>query len=131
MKKHYDAQEELRALYDLARSKGIVHTQKEFAELIGLNPANLSALLNGANPVTEQMMRRITDAAACAGVTGNGNATQDIAGGDMQKTYNSDHTAELLDEMRAQRELFADITHAHIEQIKQLTEAVTALANRK
>lgn len=124
-------QEELRALYDLARQKGIAHTQKEFAEMIGINPANLSSFLNGGQPITEQMMRRINNAAACAGVTGSGNATQDIAGGDMQKTYNSDHTAELLEEMKAQRELFADISRSHLEQIKQLTEAVTALANRK
>lgn len=133
MKQHEQAQSELRDLLNKARMQGLCRTQKEFASLIGLDPSNFSALLNGAQNITEQMMTRIIEAATSAGVVmeGNGNGTHDTAGGDMQKTYNVDHTAELIAEMAAQREMYAEHTRQQFEQIKQLTAAVTALANKK
>lgn len=133
MKKHSNAREDLCALYEAARNSGRVHTQKEFAELLGINPANLSSFMSGSIAITEPMYRRIFDSAALQGITisGSGNGTQDTAGRDIRKTYNEDHTADLLAEMAAQRKLYAEHTHMYFEQIKQLTAALTALVNRK
>lgn len=68
MKNAKDAQSELQKMFDLARSKGLAHTKKEFAELVGIHPANFSSFLSGYTPVTEQTMRKIRNAATIAGV---------------------------------------------------------------
>ncbi len=70
-------QQELKNLLNLARSQGRVNKQKEFAGLIQLDAGYLSQLLNGAKPITRQMLKRIRDAVIAAGVRieGNGNAT--------------------------------------------------------
>lgn len=68
MKNAKNAQAELQELFDLARSKGLAHTKKEFAELVGIHPANFSSFLSGYTAVTEQTMRKIKNAAIVAGV---------------------------------------------------------------
>ena len=128
MKKHNNAQNELRDLFNLARDLGKCHTQKDFAYLIGLNPANLSSFLNGAAPITEQMMQRIKAAAQTAGVARDVNIQSATADG-AQVVIEKPQT-ELIAEMRAQREMYQEHTRMYFEQIKQLSQAVTALANR-
>ena len=60
-------QQELKNLLNLARSQGRVNKQKEFAGLIQLDAGYLSQLLNGAKPITRQMLKRIRDAVIAAG----------------------------------------------------------------
>lgn len=74
MKKDKNAQKELQELFDTARSKGLAHTKKEFAELVGIHPANFSSFLSGYTIVTEQRMRKIRNAAIVAGIIGDFNA---------------------------------------------------------
>lgn len=121
MKKHQNAQEELREMYNAARSQGKAHTQKEFAELVGIHPANLSAIFNGAMPITEAMMQRITNAAKLAGILQNGD-NNTIAGGDVlgdsaQKNLGTD-IQPLIGEMAAQREMYA----AHVDRLLGIIE---------
>lgn len=87
MKNYPNAQEELLQMYEAARQNGKAHTKKEFAEMLGINPANMSGFVSGYTSVTAQMMRRIKDAASLAGIyspqtieTNNGTA---VGGGDV------------------------------------------------
>lgn len=99
MKHAENAQDELRELYYCARQNGKAHTQKEFAELLGIHPANMSQFMNGAVPITHQMMRRIKDAATVAGLNvtqeGDDNTSAalveggDVLGGHAQKNLPS------------------------------------------
>ena len=130
MKKYENAQDELRAIYDQARSIGRVHTQKEFAELVGINPTNLSAIFNGSVPLTEQMLRRIREAAQVAGII-NADGSAVNVNSPQATAIVGGIESELLSEMKAQREMYAEHTRMYFEQIKQLTETITALANRK
>jgi hypothetical protein len=99
MKKYSNAVDELNDLYDLARKQGRAHTKKEFAELLGIHPANMSQFMSGYTTVTWQMMKRIKDAAAVAGITtvqeGDDNTAAaivesgDVLGGHAQKNLPS------------------------------------------
>lgn len=99
MKKYSNAVDELNDLYDLARAQGRAHTKKEFAELLGIHPANMSQFMSGYTTVTWQMMKRIKDAAAVAGITtvqeGDDNTAVamveggDVLGGHAQKNLPS------------------------------------------
>lgn len=130
MKKYENAQDELRSIYDQARSTGRVHTQREFAELVGINPTNLSAIFNGAVPLTEQMLRRIREAAQVAGII-NADGSAVNVNSPQATAIVGGIESELLQEMKAQREMYAEHTRMYFEQIKQLTETIATLANRK
>lgn len=130
MKKYENAQDELRSIYDQARSIGRVHTQREFAELVGINPTNLSAIFNGAVPLTEQMLRRIREAAQVAGII-NADGSAVNVNSPQATAIVGGIESELLQEMKAQREMYAEHTRMYFEQIKQLTETIATLANRK
>lgn len=39
-------------------AKGLAHTKKEFAEIVGIHPANFSSILSEYTLVTEQRMRK-------------------------------------------------------------------------
>ena len=96
-------QEELKNLVNLARTQGKAENQKEFAKMIQLDAGYLSQLLNGAKPITRQMLKRIRDAVAIAGVIveGNGNATA-TAPGSTAQVLSGDLSA-LIKEMGEQR----------------------------
>ena len=130
MKKYENAQDELRSIYDQARNMGRVHTQREFAELVGINPTNLSAIFNGSVPLTEQMLRRIREAAQVAGII-NADGSAVNVNSPQATAIVGGIESELLQEMKAQREMYAEHTRMYFEQIKQLTETIATLANRK
>lgn len=130
MKKYENAQDELRNIYDQARSTGRVHTQREFAELVGINPTNLSAIFNGSVPLTEQMLRRIREAAQVAGIINADGGAVNVNSPQATAIVGGIES-ELLQEMKAQREMYAEHTRMYFEQIKQLTETIATLANRK
>lgn len=98
MKHPENAQSELRELYYSARKQGKAHTQKEFAELVGIHPANMSQFMSGSAPLTNQMLRRIKDAAAARGIVFNQDCEDNVAavtesgdifGGHAQKNLQS------------------------------------------
>lgn len=130
MKKYENAQDELRNIYDQARSTGRVHTQREFAELVGINPTNLSAIFNGSVPLTEQMLRRIREAAQVAGIINADGGAVNVNSPQATAIVGGIES-ELLQEMKAQREMYAEHTRMYFEQIKQLTETIATIANRK
>ena len=96
-------QRELLSLLNAARSQGLVESQKEFADMIQLHPGYLSQLIKGTKSITKQMLKRIRDAVAAAGVVieGNGNATATGPGSTAQ-VVTGDLSA-LIKEMSEQR----------------------------
>lgn len=100
MKNAKDAQSELQELFDIARSKGLAHTKKEFAELVGIHPANFSSFLSGYTNVTEQMMRKIRNAAIVAGVISENAApvvTAESVNAPIAQTQNGNPVAQTTD----------------------------------
>lgn len=100
MKHPENAQSELQELYSISRSKGLAHTQKEFAELLGVHPANISQFMNGSVPITEQMMRKIRNAAMAAGIIENVNTpviNAEQINAPIAQTANGDASAQSTD----------------------------------
>lgn len=119
MKAKTKEQEELKNLVDLARMQGKADNQKEFAKMVQLDAGYLSQLLNGGKPVTKQMLKRIRDAVAIAGVIveGNGNATATGLGSTAQVV--SGDLSALIKEMGEQRRSYEEQLHAKDKQISE------------
>ena len=112
-------QEELKNLVNLARTQGKAENQKEFAKMIQLDAGYLSQLLSGAKPITRQMLKRIRDAVAIAGVIveGNGNATATGPGSTAQ-VFSGDLSA-LIKEMGEMRRSYEELQRAKDKQISE------------
>lgn len=119
MKAKTKEQEELKNLVDLARMQGKADNQKEFAEMVQLDAGYLSQLLNGGKPITKQMLKRIRDAVAIAGVIveGNGNATATGPGSTAQVV--SGDLSALIKEMGEQRLAYMEQLRAKDLQIAE------------
>lgn len=46
-------------IYNLARAKGLCHTQTEFGELVGMNKSTISGAMKGGRYCTDNLVRRI------------------------------------------------------------------------
>ena len=123
MKRTENLRNDLRQLFEQAKAQGLVKTQADFARLVGYNPANMSSLMTGALPVSERAMYNIENALAAHNIVkeNSGSVVQE------QKNFTQPATDRLLDEMKAQRELFAAQLTTKDEQIKSLM----ALLSRK
>ena len=48
------------SVFDEARARGLCHNQKEFAELLALNPSTVSSALNGVErSLTDRLVKRV------------------------------------------------------------------------
>ena len=112
-------QRELLSLLNAARSQGLVENQKEFADMIQLHPGYLSQLIKGTKSITKQMLKRIRDAVAAAGVVieGNGNATATGPGSTAQVV--SGDLSALIKEMGEQRRSYEEQLRAKDKQISE------------
>lgn len=112
-------QEELKNLVILAQAQGKVKNQKGFAEMVHLDEGYLSQLLNGSKRITSQMLKRIKDAAAMAGVIieGSGNATATGPGSTAQVI--SGDLSALIKEMGEQRLAYMEQLRAKDQQIAE------------
>lgn len=122
MKSQEEYQKELLELLNLARLQGVANNQKRFSAIIGINPANLSAMLNGKQDITPRMMKRINDAVIAAGVRikGNGNATA-TAPGSTAQVISGDISA-LIQEMGEQRRSYEEQLRAKDLQIAEFMQ---------
>ena len=122
MKRTEELRKELRDLLQSAKDSGAVKTQAEFARMVGYNPANMSSLLSGNLPVSERAMDNIRNALTAKNITAGGNVINE------QKNFaqhGDDISGKLIDEMRAQRELYARQLDAQAEIIKNLSSALS------
>ena len=112
-------QRELVSLLNAARSQGLVENQKEFADMIQLHPGYLSQLIKGTKSITKQMLKRIRDAVAAAGVVieGSGNATATGPGSTAQVV--SGDLSALIKEMGEQRRSYEEQLRAKDKQISE------------
>ena len=112
-------QRELLSLLNAARSQGLVESQKEFADMIQLHPGYLSQLIKGTKSITKQMLKRIRDAVAAAGVVieGNGNATATGPGSTAQVV--SGDLSALIKEMGEMRRSYEEQLRAKDKQISE------------
>lgn len=125
-------QRELVSLLNAARSQGLVENQKEFADMIQLHPGYLSSLIKGSKPITKQMLKRIRDAAAMAGVIveGSGNATATGPGSTAQVL--SGDLSALIKEMGEQRRSYEEQLRAKDKQISECMQLLKdAMAKSK
>lgn len=125
MKNRNFSSQDLNALYNKARSTGKCHTQKEFAEIVGINKGVLSSLMSGAAPLTDGMYKRIESAAQSSGILQADiidstiqNAGGDIMGDNAQKNLSPSGIEPLISEMAAQREMYA----SHIDRLLGIIE---------
>lgn len=121
--------EDLSAIYTQAVRAGLCRSQKDFADVTGINPSVLSQLLTGTKPVTDTMYSRIYNAVISRGVTLGDNNQTAIATAPNATAY-AGVDSELLKEMKAQREMYAEHTRMYFEQISQLTAAISAIARK-
>lgn len=112
-------QRELVSLLNAARSQGLVESQKDFADMIQLHPGYLSQLIKGTKGITKQMLKRIRDAVAAAGVVieGNGNATATGPGSTAQ-VVTGDLSA-IIKEMGEMRQSYEEQLRAKDKQISE------------
>ena len=125
-------QEELKNLVILAQAQGKVKNQKEFAKMIQLDEGYLSQLLNGSKRITDQMLKRIKDAAAIEGIIieGNGNAT--ATGPNSTAQVVSGDISALIKEMGDQRLAYMEQLRAKDLQIAECMELLKdAIAKSK
>ena len=125
-------QRELVSLLNAARSQGLVESQKDFADMIQLHPGYLSQLIKGTKGITKQMLKRIRDAVAAAGVVieGNGNATATGPGSTAQ-VVTGDLSA-LIKEMGEQRRSYEEQLRAKDKQISECMQLLKdAMAKSK
>jgi hypothetical protein len=122
MEEKSKVQDELQYLIDISRLQGFAKNQKQFAEMVGLDPAPLSAMLSGSKKITSQMMKRIKDAVTAAGVVieGNGNATA-TAPGSTAQVISGDLSA-LIHEMGEQRRSYEEQLRAKDLQISEFMQ---------
>lgn len=132
MEKQSKVQDELQYLVNISRLQGFAQNQKQFAEMVGLDPGPLSAMLTGSKKITSQMMKRIKDAVTAAGVVieGNGNATA-TAPGSTAQVISGDLSA-LIHEMGEQRRVFEEQLRAKDLQISEFMQLLKeAIGGRK
>lgn len=114
----------LNSLYAAAISAGLCYDRKSFAELIGKDTSTVSKAFNGYDSFLSHKFilnaEKILQEKGVV-VAGDNNTT----GSTVQAA--GDNTGKLLDEMKAQRELFAAQLTTKDEQIKSLM----ALLSRK
>ncbi|MBQ6983859.1 MAG: helix-turn-helix transcriptional regulator [Paludibacteraceae bacterium] len=125
-------QRELVSLLNAARSQGLVESQKEFADMIQLHPGYLSQLIKGTKSITKQMLKRIRDAVAAAGVVieGNGNAT--ATGPNSSAQVVSGDVSALIAELAEQRKAYVDQLRAKDLQIAECMQLLKdAIAKSK
>lgn len=125
-------QRELVSLLNAARSQGLVESQKEFADMIQLHPGYLSQLIKGTKSITKQMLKRIRDAVAAAGVVieGNGNATATGPGSTAQ-VVTGDLSA-IIKEMGEMRRSYEEQLRAKDMQISECMQLLKdAMAKSK
>ena len=125
-------QRELVSLLNAARSQGFVENQKEFADMIQLHPGYLSQLIKGTKSITKQMLKRIRDAVAAAGVVieGNGNAT--ATGPNSSAQVVSSDVSALIAELAEQRKAYVDQLRAKDLQIAECMQLLKdAIAKSK
>lgn len=125
-------QRELVSLLNAARSQGLVESQKDFADMIQLHPGYLSQLIKGTKGITKQMLKRIRDAVAAAGVVieGNGNATATGPGSTAQ-VVTGDLSA-IIKEMGEMRQSYEEQLRAKDKQISECMQLLKdAIAKSK
>lgn len=125
-------QRELVSLLNAARSQGLVESQKDFADMIQLHPGYLSQLIKGTKGITKQMLKRIRDAVAAAGVVieGNGNATATGPGSTAQ-VVTGDLSA-IIKEMGEMRQSYEEQLRAKDKQISECMQLLKdAMAKSK
>ena len=55
-----EKQDYIASVYDEARARGLCHNQKEFAELLMLNPSTISSAINGMErALTDRLVKRV------------------------------------------------------------------------
>jgi len=121
MKKKVIEPSELRVYLDAALKSGLVHTQKEFAELVGISETSISQFLKGTASISNQTIKRVKDAieAKCIHIEGNANAT--ATGPNSSAQVVSGDVGALIAELTEQRKAFVDQLKVKDEQISQLT----------
>lgn len=129
MKSQEEYQKELLELLNLARLQNVANNQKRFSVIIGINPANLSAMLNGKQDISSRMMKRIKDAVISAGVRieGNGNAT--ATGPNSTAQVISGDLSALIQEMGAQRRSYEEQLRAKDIQIAEYMQLLKEAIN--
>ena len=122
MKSQAEYQKELLELLNLARLQNVANNQKRFSAIIGINPANLSSMLNGKQDISSRMMKRIKDAVISAGVRieGNGNAT--ATGPNSTAQVLSGDISALIKEMGEQRVAFMEQLRMKDQQIAEFMQ---------
>lgn len=119
MEKKVNEPSELRAYYNAALSEGLIRTQKDFAELVGISETRISQCLNGTIPITDQTMKRVDDAIRAKGIhiEGSGNATATGPGSTAQVV--SGDLSAIIKEMGEQRLAYMEQLRAKDLQIAE------------
>lgn len=119
---------------EAAKDAGLCANQKEFCQLVGINKTQFSTSMNKGS-VTRTLLRRAASELKAKGVdverikvVGNNNATANGNGATAKVV--PDHTAELLSEMRAQRELYAKQVDAYIKQAEIQNQIILNLTQK-
>lgn len=122
---------ELRAYLDAALKSGLVHTQKEFSELVGISETRISQYLNGTAAISDQTMKRVDDAISAKGIhiTGNGNAT--ATGPNSSAQVVSGDVSALITELAEQRKAYVDQLKVKDDQIAELTGMLREMISGK
>ncbi|MCM1354721.1 MAG: hypothetical protein NC229_08685 [Bacteroides sp.] len=121
----------LTKMFNTARLRGQCRTQQDFANFIGINNISLSKALNGEEKyLTDNLFKKIeTKFAECGIITDNitvSNGSVAQVGENNQLTQQTDNTttSRLLDEMKAQREMYDKQMTLLLEQNAKLINLV-------
>ena len=122
MEKKVNGPSELRAYYGGALNAGLIRTQKDFAELVGISETRISQCLNGTIPITDQTMKRVDDAIRAKGIhiEGSGNAT--ATGPNSTAQVLSGDLSALIKEMGEQRVAFMEQLRMKDQQIAEFMQ---------
>ena len=131
MKKKVIEPSELRVYLDAALKSGLVHTQKEFAVLVGISETSISQYLNGTTAISEQTIKRVKDAieAKSLHISGNGNAA--ATGPNSSAQVVSGDVTALITELTEQRKAYVDQLKVKDDQIAELTGMLREMISGK
>lgn len=119
-------------LYNLARLAGIVTTQREFADFLGINENTVGrALKGGERYLTDNFFMRIENAFNEAGISIDGNNTAPVNNQQGENLVNTQESpsdlGKVIDEMKAQREMY---DRQFTEVLKQNSQLIQIIAKQ-
>lgn len=122
-----EKKERINTLFNLARLAGVVKTQREFAEFLGINENTVGRALKGDERyLSENFFTRVENAFNEAGIEIHGNNSAPVnnqQGDELQNTQETPGAfGKLIDEMQAQREMYDKHLSEALRIISKLTE---------